>query len=50
MQQINIHQVKSQLERVFQATLNGEEVLITQDSQSTLKIDFLYKKSETSSQ
>jgi prevent-host-death family protein len=38
MYQIDINQVKNQLEGLFQAALNGDEVIITQNSQPVLKL------------
>ncbi|MGB7440428.1 MAG: DUF2281 domain-containing protein [Coleofasciculaceae cyanobacterium] len=38
MRQIDIEQVKIQLEGLFQAALNGDEVIITQNNQPVLKL------------
>ena len=38
MHQIDINQAKTQLEGLFQAALNGDEVIITQNSQPVLKL------------
>ncbi|NWF60747.1 MAG: DUF2281 domain-containing protein [Fischerella sp.] len=38
MQQIDIEQAKIQLEGLFQAALNGDEVIITQNNQPILKL------------
>jgi antitoxin (DNA-binding transcriptional repressor) of toxin-antitoxin stability system len=35
---IDIDQVKSQLESLFQAALNGDEVIISQNNQPVLKL------------
>ena len=38
MRQIDINQAKIHSERLFQAALNGDEVIITQDNQPILKL------------
>lgn len=38
MRQIDIEQAKSQLESLFQAALDGDEVIITQNNQPVLKL------------
>ncbi|NET57990.1 MAG: type II toxin-antitoxin system prevent-host-death family antitoxin [Symploca sp. SIO2E6] len=38
MHQIDIEQVKIQWEGLYQAALNGDEVIITQDNQPILKL------------
>lgn len=38
MHQIDINQAKNELDGLFQAALNGDEVIITQDSQPVLKL------------
>jgi len=38
MHQIDIEQAKIQWEGLFQAALNGDEVIITQDNQPILKL------------
>jgi antitoxin (DNA-binding transcriptional repressor) of toxin-antitoxin stability system len=38
MHQIDIEQVKIQWEGLFQAALNGDEVIITQNNQPVLKL------------
>ncbi|NES18555.1 MAG: type II toxin-antitoxin system prevent-host-death family antitoxin [Symploca sp. SIO3E6] len=38
MRQIDIEQVKIQWEGLFQAALNGDEVIITQNNQPILKL------------
>ncbi|HAA29946.1 MAG TPA: type II toxin-antitoxin system prevent-host-death family antitoxin [Cyanobacteria bacterium UBA8553] len=38
MRQIDIEQVKIHWERLFQAALNGDEVVITQNNQPILKL------------
>ncbi|HLO87115.1 MAG TPA: type II toxin-antitoxin system prevent-host-death family antitoxin [Nostocaceae cyanobacterium] len=38
MQQIDIEQAKIQLESLFQAAINGDEIIITQNDQPILKL------------
>lgn len=38
MQQVDIAQVKAEFEDLFQAALNGEEVIITHNNQPILKL------------
>lgn len=38
MQQIDIDQTKNQIDELLQAALNGDEIIITQDSEPVLKL------------
>jgi antitoxin (DNA-binding transcriptional repressor) of toxin-antitoxin stability system len=46
MHQIDISQAESQVKSLFQAALNGDEVIITQDNQPILRLTSFTKDSK----
>ena len=41
--QVNIHEAKSQLSRLIQRTLNGEEVIIARNNQPVVRLQVIEK-------